>query len=109
MKRYLIFAYKHRFIPPGPSHNSKVGYWETAHGGWSDFIGDFEELADFKIFSNDIKSKFDACHIVDTTFPSYAIIPFKGGIYHNYKIQECSHLYEDFMNRHLNTETIFHR
>lgn len=109
LNRYLLIAWKFRFIPPGPTHNSKKGYWEGPKGGWLDYIGSFEELSDFQQYIDKLKKQYDCVQIIDITFPKYAIHPNKGSIYYNYKIQETESMYEHFLEHHLNENTIFDR
>ena len=52
LKRYLIFAYNTDWN----LNNGGTPFWNRARGGFGDFIGDFDELEEFKNF---IKSKDD--------------------------------------------------
>ena len=109
MKRYLIFAYKDRFIPPAPSHTAKNGYWQHPRGGWSDYLGEFDKLEDFSLFVDVLSERYDRMHVVDTAFPKHAILPFKGAIYHNNDVQNTHDLYGHFMAHRLTETTVFDR
>jgi hypothetical protein len=107
LKRYLIFAHNTDLN----LNNGGKPFYNTPRGGFGDFVGDFDELEDFKTFLPKLTTKTHI-EVVDTTFPKYAIIPFKGAIWSKRNIDlkyDEIDLFSDFMNNRLTENTLFDR